>query len=87
MSMLDAVLLERWQRRQDADAFTELVQRHSGMVFACCGRILGEQALAEDVAQECFIALMQSRERVRGALSNSQFICWTRHYKRFGYFG
>lgn len=68
MSMPDAVLLERWQRRRDADAFTELVQRHAGMVVACCKRILREQALAEDVAQECFIALMQSRESVRVSL-------------------
>ncbi|MCC6490141.1 MAG: sigma-70 family RNA polymerase sigma factor, partial [Candidatus Hydrogenedentes bacterium] len=68
MSMPDAVLLERWQRRRDADAFTELVQRHAGMVVACCKRILREQTLAEDVAQECFIALMQSRESVRVSL-------------------
>ncbi|MCC6694431.1 MAG: sigma-70 family RNA polymerase sigma factor [Candidatus Hydrogenedentes bacterium] len=68
MSMPDAVLLDRWQRRRDADAFTELVQRHAGMVVSCCKRILREQGLAEDVAQECFIALMQSRESIRVSL-------------------
>jgi len=68
MSTTDAMLLERWQRRRDADAFTELVRRHSGMVVSCCRRILGDASLAEDVAQECFIALMQSGDSVRASL-------------------
>ncbi len=64
----DAALLEQWQRRRDAEAFTELVHRHSGMVISSCKRIVGDPALAEDVAQECFIALMQSRDAVRSSL-------------------
>ena len=66
--LTDAVLLERWQRRRDAEAFTELVRRYSGMVVACCKRVLGDASLAEDVAQECFLALMQSGDRVRVSL-------------------
>jgi len=68
MSPADAVLLERWQRRRDADAFTELVQRYSGMVFGSCKRVLHNPAQAEDVAQECFIELMQTRARIRVSL-------------------
>lgn len=68
MSATDSVLLERWQRRGDADAFAEIVQRYSGMVHASCRRVLGDAALAEDVAQECFIELMRSRARVRASL-------------------
>lgn len=64
----DAALLEQWQRRNDAEAFAELVHRHSGMVMSSCKRIVGDPALAEDVAQECFIALMQSRDVVRSSL-------------------
>ena len=69
MATPDTLLLERWQRRRDADAFAELVQRHSGMVFACCKRILRDPAQAEDVAQECFVALMQTRDNVRASLA------------------
>ena len=68
MDTSDSILLERWQRRRDADAFTELVQRHSGTVFSCCTRMLGDRVLAEDVSQECFIALMQSGDSVRASL-------------------
>ena len=68
MGTADTVLLERWQRRGDADAFAELVQRYSGMVHAACRRVLGDAALAEDVAQECFIELMRSRARIRVSL-------------------
>ncbi|MBX7256021.1 MAG: sigma-70 family RNA polymerase sigma factor [Candidatus Hydrogenedentes bacterium] len=68
MDRSDAVLLEQWQRHRDADAFAELVQRHLGMVVASCRRIVGDPSLAEDVAQECFVALMKSRESVRVSL-------------------
>ncbi|NUM52441.1 MAG: sigma-70 family RNA polymerase sigma factor [Candidatus Hydrogenedentes bacterium] len=68
MGRSDEVLLEQWQRRRDADAFAELVQRHSGMVFSSCKRILRDPSLAEDVAQECFVALLQTRECVRASL-------------------
>ncbi len=68
MSTPDSILLEQWQRQRDADAFTELVQRHSDMVFSCCRRMLGDRILAEDITQECFLALMQSGDSVRVSL-------------------
>lgn len=68
MERTDAALLERWQRHRDADAFAELVHRHLGMVVASCRRVVGDPALAEDVAQECFVALMQSQKSVRVSL-------------------
>ncbi|MBX7258733.1 MAG: sigma-70 family RNA polymerase sigma factor [Candidatus Hydrogenedentes bacterium] len=68
MERTDAALLERWQRHRDADAFAELVHRYLGMVVASCRRVVGDAALAEDVAQECFVALMQSRESIRVSL-------------------
>ncbi|MCH9057310.1 MAG: hypothetical protein IIB55_01640, partial [Planctomycetes bacterium] len=43
--------------QRDAEAFAEIVTRHAGMVFATCNRILGDRAAAEEVAQECFLAL------------------------------
>ncbi len=55
----DTTLLLRWHGQHDARAFRELASRHSGMVFATCRRVLGDAAEAEDVTQECFLALAQ----------------------------
>ena len=60
----DAALLDRWRTRRDAGAFTEIVTRHAGMVFATCNRILGDRAVAEEVAQECFLALARGNSEV-----------------------
>ncbi len=64
----DSVLFERWQKNQDADAFALLVKRYSGMVYSSCRRMLQNSSEAEDVTQECFIALMQTRDTLRLSL-------------------
>ncbi len=53
----DATLLERWFARRDAEAFREILARHTDMVYATCRRIVRDSALAEDLAQECFLRL------------------------------
>jgi RNA polymerase sigma factor (sigma-70 family) len=68
MSASDTHLLKQWQAQRNAEAFSELVHRYSGMVFSVCRRMLGDAALAEDVAQECFLELMQGRVRIRSSL-------------------
>lgn len=64
----DGVLLERWQKKQDADAFALLVERYSGMVYSCCRRMLQNSSEAKDITQECFIALMQTGDNLRLSL-------------------
>ena len=61
MSPSDITLLERWQGGRDAKAFQELVSRHGGMVYGASSRILRNAADAEEVAQECFLALAQAK--------------------------
>lgn len=70
-STLDHVLLERWRAREDAEAFRELVQRHGGMVFATCRRIVGDHALAEDLTQESFLRLAKA-----GRETGTQLAAW-----------
>ena len=65
MELNDTVLLERWTRFRDSDAFMELVVRHSAMVYATCLRILGNSADAEDVTQECFLELARAQGRIK----------------------
>ncbi len=60
MSPADHILLARWQERRDANAFQDIVARHGAMVYAVCRRILRNPTDAEDVAQECFLALAQA---------------------------
>jgi RNA polymerase sigma factor (sigma-70 family) len=55
----DNSLLQLWLSSRDARAFKELARRHSQMVFATCRRILRDTDAAEDVTQECFLALAQ----------------------------
>ena len=59
----DVALLERWADQNDAEAFAELVARHSAMVYNTCRRILHNDADAQDIAQECFVGLIQMADR------------------------
>ncbi|MCC6946121.1 MAG: RNA polymerase sigma factor, partial [Thermomicrobiales bacterium] len=64
----DVLLLERWATRRDADAFAQLVARHSAMVYRTCRRILRNASDAEEVSQECFLQLAGARAVPRTSL-------------------
>ena len=53
----DLTLLTAWVDHRDAEAMATIVRRHSSMVYTTCLRVLGNDADARDVAQECFIKL------------------------------
>ncbi|MBI4657584.1 MAG: sigma-70 family RNA polymerase sigma factor [Verrucomicrobia bacterium] len=54
----DTELLIRYAKQRDEAAFAELVHRHLGHVYSTALRVAGDDThLAEDVAQEVFIAL------------------------------
>lgn len=56
----DLDLLSRYHRHGDAEAFQVLVAGHAGMVHATACRVTRDAALAQDVAQETFLALARS---------------------------
>lgn len=60
MSPQDVALLKRWNDTRDADAFCEIVERYSGLVYGACLRVLRNPADAEDVAQECFLKVSEA---------------------------
>jgi len=66
--MSDTELWQAWRERGDAEAFTTLVERYLDMVYATARRILGNTHDAEDVAQDCFIALLKGRVKVKHPL-------------------
>ena len=49
----------RWDER----ALAEVYRRHSGVVFGLARRVLGDQAVAEEIVQEIFLRLWNSPER------------------------
>ena len=62
----DIELVER-SRRRDADAFGALVTRHQQLVFGVALARCHDPALAEDVAQEAFVAAWRDLDRLRDA--------------------
>jgi RNA polymerase sigma-70 factor, ECF subfamily len=47
----------------DADAFEVILERHADAAFSLAYRMCGKRSLAEDVAQEAFLALWRSGAR------------------------
>jgi len=61
------VSVGRWHQ----DALAEIYRRHAGAVFALARRVVADQAVAEEVAQEVFLRLWNAPEKfdpARGSL-------------------
>ncbi|HEX3909992.1 MAG TPA: RNA polymerase sigma factor [Solirubrobacteraceae bacterium] len=57
--------------RNDAEAFEVILERHADAAFSLAYRICGRRTVAEDVAQEAFLALWRSGtryDRARGSV-------------------
>src|ERR1700676_469276 len=55
----------------DADAFEVVLERHADAAFALAYRMCGRRSVAEEVTQECFLALWRSGsryDRTRGSV-------------------
>jgi RNA polymerase sigma factor (sigma-70 family) len=66
--MDDQTLLLHYTRSLDAEAFSQLVQRYSSLVFSVACRVTGNAAIAEDVTQDCFLKLSRQAASSRGSL-------------------
>jgi uncharacterized protein (TIGR03435 family) len=64
----DQALLLSYARSRDAEAFAQLVKRYSRFVFCIANRVTGNSATAEDVTQDCFLALARQAASIRGSL-------------------
>jgi RNA polymerase sigma-70 factor (ECF subfamily) len=61
---MDDATLVRLAREGDEGAFAQLVARHRPMVVGVCRRVLGDEGLAEDAAQEAVLVAMVSLDRL-----------------------
>lgn len=68
MAESEAVLLKRFTRSGDAEAFAEIIRRHAGLVYGAAWRILADVDRAADVAQETFLQLTRDAGTVTGSL-------------------
>lgn len=68
MAETEAVLLSRFTRTGDAEAFAEIIRRHAGLVYGAALRILADVDRAADVAQETFLQLTKDANNVTGSL-------------------
>ena len=57
----------------DEKAFAELVERYQHMVYTLCMKMCGQQAMAEEVAQDVFIKCYRSLSTYNG---KAQFSTW-----------
>lgn len=60
----DNELLMRFARRNDHQAFRELVERHADMVMAVCRQVTSQQQDAEDAFQTAFVILAERGHRM-----------------------
>jgi RNA polymerase sigma-70 factor (ECF subfamily) len=61
----DAELVRRI-RLGERNAFGELVRRYQNQIYTVCHRWLGDDAVAEEIAQDTFVAAYRGMDRFRG---------------------
>ncbi len=65
----ETVLLQRFAATGDAEAFSEIVRRHAGMVYGASLRVLSDTDRAADATQETFFQLLQNASDITGSVS------------------
>ena len=61
-------LLHRFAKTGDAEAFSEVVQRHAGLVYGACLRILADRDRAADAVQDTFFQLLRNAGNITGSV-------------------
>jgi len=69
----DQRLIQEYLQSRRKDLFEVLVRRHQDQVYSMCVRMLGKPAVAEEVAQDVFIAVYKNLDRFRG---DAKFTTW-----------
>ena len=72
--------LQEYVRAGSDQAFTRLVGRHSGAVFAMCQRQLGDRHLSEDATQAVFLILAQRARKLGPRVVLSGWLFQTARY-------
>lgn len=73
MGLSDADLVQRF-KEGDRSAFAEIVRRYQDRVYSLCLRWMSDEQIAQEVAQDVFIALFRALGRFRGDARLSTWI-------------
>ncbi len=68
MSESENILLRRFAATGDPEAFSEIVQRHAGLVYGACLRVLADKDRAADAVQETFLQLLRNAQTISGSV-------------------
>jgi len=68
MSESENILLRRFAATGDPEAFSEIVQRHAGLVYGACHRVLADKDRAADAVQETFLQLLRNAKTISGSV-------------------
>ena len=79
--MDDWLLLEKYSGTGDSDAFSALVNRHLGLVYATALRITGDPGAADDVSQATFILLEEKADQLKADGSLASWLYQTAVFK------
>lgn len=71
-NLSDTELVGRF-KEGDREAYAEIVRRYQDRVYSLCFRWMGDRQIAEEVAQDVFLALFRSLTRFRG---DAQLSTW-----------
>lgn len=69
----DTELVRRF-KEGDQSAYAEIVRRYQDRVYSMCIRWMGDRHIAEEVAQDVFLALFRALDRFRGDAQLSTWI-------------
>ena len=69
MDTNDTILLQRFRKGTDAEAFSQIVNLYAGIVYGACSRIIRDKDQARDVAQDTFFQLFRNASQVSGSLA------------------
>ena len=77
LGLTEAQLVDRIARRDESaeSAFEAILLRHGPAVLACCRRVLGDTAAAEDAFQATFLVLYRRAGSIRVAESLAPWRC------------
>jgi DNA-directed RNA polymerase specialized sigma24 family protein len=65
--MTDRSLLAEYAFSSSEKAFAKLVERHAGMVYSTCLRVIGSPGSAEEATQAVFLILARKARRLAAA--------------------
>ena len=65
----EAILLQRFLKNKDSQAFSQIVKRYEGLVYSASLRVLNNQAKAADATQDTFLQLLRHANKITGSLA------------------